>query len=316
MATPSPIPPKRVFTMTRQLTRPRGLSRQLSKALTISAFTLPVALIYFGFVLWPMLQAAVFSTYRWNGLGPLENFTGFSNITRIISDGIFVKALGHNALVIALSICVQLPISLGLALLMNERMRGRAIFRTIFFLPFVLSEVITGLVWGFIYFPNGGLVNTLSSWLFGAKPVAWLAEPGLVLGAVFVVVTWKYFGYHMVLFLAGLQNIPQEINEAARVDGATGAQALRFITIPLLGPTIRLTIYLSVLGSLQIFDLVWVMTNGGPVNASETMATYLYRFGFQRFQLGYGSAVAVLMFILCFSFSLIYQRFVMRRDFA
>jgi raffinose/stachyose/melibiose transport system permease protein len=290
------------------------MTQKLNKSLTIIAFTLPVAVIYFGFVLWPMLQAVVFSLFRWNGLGPLENFAGAGNVTRILGDVVFRKALGHNLLIIALSIGIQLPVSLGLALLMNQHMRGRAVFRTIFFLPFVLSEVITGLVWGFIYFPNGGLVNTITAALFGAPRVAWLAEPNLVLPAVFVVVTWKFFGYHMVLYLAGLQNIPLELNEAAHVDGATGWQVLRFITVPLLGSTIRLTIYLAVLGSLQIFDLVWVMTTGGPVNASETMATYLYRFGFQRFQLGYGSAVAVLMFVLCFSFSLIYQRFVMRRD--
>jgi raffinose/stachyose/melibiose transport system permease protein len=292
------------------------MSQRTSKYFTIIAFTLPVALVYFGLVLWPMIQAAVFSLYRWNGLGPLQNFVGAGNVQRIVGDSLFVKALGHNLLIMLLSIGLQLPISLGLALLMNQRMRGRAIFRTIFFLPFVLSEVITGLVWSFIYFPNGGLVNTISATLFNADAVAWLAEPSLVLYAVFVVITWKYFGYHMVLYLAGLQNIPQELNEAARVDGASGEQILRFITLPLLGSTIRLTLFLAILGSFQIFDLVWVMTNGGPVNASETMATYLFRFGFQRFQLGYGSAVAMVMFVLCFAFSLFYQRYVMRRDLA
>src|SRR5690606_7781989 len=147
------------------------------------------------------------------------------------------------------------------------------------------------------------------------EPTAWLATPNTVLYAVFVVIAWKYFGYHMTLYLAGLQNIPTELEEAAQIDGCSRLQALRYITIPLLGSTIRLTIYLSVLGSLQLFDLVWVMTTGGPVGASDTMATYLYKYGFQRFQLGYGSAIAVIMFAICFGFSLIYQRVVMRRDF-
>jgi len=129
------------------------------------------------------------------------------------------------------------------------------------------------------------------------------------------VITWKFFGFHMILYTAGLQNIPAELEEAAQIDGCNRLQALRYITIPLLGSTIRLTIYLSVLGSLQFFDLIWIMTTGGPVNASDTMATYLYKFGFLRFQLGYGSAVAVIMFVLCFGFSLFYQRVVMRRDF-
>ncbi|NTU84758.1 MAG: sugar ABC transporter permease, partial [Chloroflexales bacterium] len=193
---------------------------------------------------------------------------------------------------------------------------GRALFRTIFFLPFVLSEVITGVIWNFIYRPQGGLINTLFQGVApGLAQTALLADPNTVLYALFVVITWKFFGYHMILYIAGLQNIPVEIEEAAQIDGCSRLQALRYITIPLLGSTIRLTIYLSVLGSLQFFDLIWVMTNGGPVNASDTMATYLYKYGFQRFQLGYGSAVAVIMFLICFGFSLVYQRFVMRRDY-
>jgi raffinose/stachyose/melibiose transport system permease protein len=136
-----------------------------------------------------------------------------------------------------------------------------------------------------------------------------------VLYALFVVITWKFFGYHMILYIAGLQNIPAEIEEAAAIDGCNKLQAMRYITLPLLGSTIRLSVYLSVLGSLQFFDLIWVMTTGGPVGASDTMATYLYKFGFQRFQLGYGSAIAVIMFLICFGFSLVYQRVAMRRDF-
>jgi raffinose/stachyose/melibiose transport system permease protein len=149
----------------------------------------------------------------------------------------------------------------------------------------------------------------------GIGETALLANPNTVLYAVFIVITWKFFGYHMILYIAGLQNIPYELEEAAQIDGCDRLQTLRYITIPLLGSTIRLTIYLSVLGSLQFFTLVWVMTTGGPVNASDTMATYLYKFGFQRFQLGYGSAIAVIMFLICFGFSLVYQRFAMRRDF-
>ena len=127
---------------------------------------------------------------------------------------------------------------------------------------------------------------------------------------------WKEMGWSAIIFLAALAGINPSLYEAAKIDGCGRFQTLRYITIPLLGSTIRLTIYLSVLGSLQIFDLVWVMTTGGPVNASDTMATYLYKFGFQRFQLGYGSSIAVIMFLICFGFSLIYQRMVMRRDFA
>lgn len=283
---------------------------------TIVGFLLPAALLYIGLVIVPVAQAIYYSFFRWNGLGPLQNFTGLTNYTRAFGDRIFLGALGHSVQLVVLSLLIQLPLALGLALLVRGITRGRTIFRTIFFLPFVLSEVVTGVIWAFIYRPRGGLINTLLQGMFpGFAETALLAAPSTVLYALFVVVTWKFFGYHMLLYIAGLQNIPVEVEEAAQIDGCTRFQTLRYITLPLLNSTIRLTIYLSVLGSLQFFDLVWIMTTGGPVNASDTMATYLYKFGFQRFQLGYGSAIAVIMFLICFSFSLVYQRVVMRRNF-
>jgi len=292
----------------------RGI--QLGQVVTIVGFLLPAVIVYVGLVLLPVVQAIYYSFFRWNGLGPLQNFVGLANYMRILSDRVFVGALGHNLQIVALSLLIQLPLALGLALLVGRNLRGRAAFRTIFFMPFVLSEVVTGVIWNFVYLPDGGLVNKLlQSIVPGLAPTAMLANPKTVLYALFVVITWKYFGYHMTLYIAGLQNIPHEIEEAARIDGASGWQVLRYVTIPLLGNTIRLTIYLSVLGALQIFDLVWVMTTGGPVSASDTMATYLYKFGFQRFQLGYGSGIAVIMFLICFGFSLVYQRTAMRRDF-
>jgi raffinose/stachyose/melibiose transport system permease protein len=136
-----------------------------------------------------------------------------------------------------------------------------------------------------------------------------------VLFALFVVITWKYIGFHIILYMAGLQGIPKEYEEAAQLDGASSLRVTRDITLPLLGPTIRLSIFLSALGSLQFFDLIWIMTTGGPVNASHTMATYMYDFGFRRFQLGYGAAVSLIIFTICFGFALLYQRFVMSRDY-
>ena len=282
----------------------------------IIGFLLPAAILYSGLVLLPVIQAIYYSFFRWNGLGPLQNFIGLANYTRLLNDRVFIGALGHNLQLVALSIIIQLPLALGLALLVRGIVRGRATFRTIFFMPFVFSEVVTGVIWNFIYRPDGGLINSLlQSIIPGFHETALLANPNTVLYALFGVITWKFFGYHMILYIAGLQNIPAELEEAAQIDGCGKLQTLRYITIPLLGSTIRLTIYLSVLGSLQFFDLIWVMTTGGPVNASDTMATYLYKFGFQRFQLGYGSAIAVIIFLICFSFSLIYQRVAMRRDF-
>jgi len=295
----------------------RGVRLRAERVFTIILFLLPAAAIYTLLVILPVVQAAYFGFYKWNGLGPATNFVGLDNYVRIVSDEVFQKAIFHNLLLIVLSLVVQLPLALFCAILVGRRLRGRSVFRMIYFLPFVLSEVVSGLICAFIYHPRAGLLNYILSLIFPSfDPPSWLGSPNLlVLFCIFVVITWKYFSYHMILYVAGLQNIPAEIEEAAQIDGATGWQVIRFIIIPLLGPTIRLTIYLSVLGALQIFDLVWIMTQGGPANMSNTMATYMYQFGFLRSQLGYGSSIAVIMFLICFTFSLIYQRWVMRRDF-
>ena len=226
----------------------------------------------------------------------------------------FLASLRHVAVIVALSLLVQLPFALGLAVLLNQRLHGRALLRLLFFLPFVLSEVITAVVWRLLLQPAGMVDRTLELLGLGGAIHEWLADPDIVLYTVFVVVSWKYFGFHMILYLAGLQQIPRELEEAAALDGANKAQIFRHVTLPLLGPTVRISVFLSIIGSLQLFDLVWVMTGGGPVNASNTMAVYMIDRGFERSQFGYGSAVAVIVFFICFVFALAYQRFVLRRD--
>jgi raffinose/stachyose/melibiose transport system permease protein len=293
-----------------------GVGRDRARqALTIAALMIPALVVYVLFVLFPMVRAVWASLYAWNGLGPMEDYLGWDNFSRILSDDVFQMALRHNLVIIVLSLLVQLPFSLFVALLIRDNIPGRAMFRTIFFLPYVLSEVITGVVWTFIYRPQNGLMNEYLSWIIpNYEPGAILADTNRVLYAIFVVISWKFFGFHMILYLAGLQNIPAELEDAARVDGATPLQVLRDVTLPLLGPTVRVSVFFSVLGSLQFFDLIWIMTKGGPVNASNTMATYMYTYGFTRFQLGYGAAASLVIFAICFVFSIAYQRFVMRRD--
>ncbi len=297
------------------LVRRQARGARVRRALTIVALVLPALVVYVLFVLYPMVRAVWFSLYSWNGLGPMDDYVGWDNFERILSDHVFQMALRHNTLIIVLSLVIQLPIALGIALLIRDNIRGRAAFRTIFFLPYVLSEVITGVVWVFIFRPQNGLLNQYLGWIVpGYEPQALLADTNTVMYAIFAVITWKFFGFHMILYIAGLQNIPSDLEDAARLDGATAFQVLKDVTLPLLGPTIRVSVFFSVLGSLQFFDLIWIMTKGGPVNASNTMATYMYTFGFTRFQLGYGAAASLVIFTICFVFSILYQRFVMRRD--
>jgi len=277
-------------------------------------FMLPALGLYGLFVLFPILQAARYSLFDWNGLEPLDQFVGLANFQRALSDPTFLGAVNHNAVLVVLSVAIQIPIAIGLALMLNRRFRGRAILRLIFFAPYVIAEVITAIVWSLLLQPDGLAEHFLTAIGLGGVYAPWLADPDTVLLALFFVITWKYFGFHMILLLAGLQGIPREVEEAAAIDGASRQQAIRHVTLPLLGPTIRVSVFLSIIGSLQLFDLVWVTTRGGPVNASNTMAVYMFDRGFVRFQFGYGSAVAVILFLLCFVVALAYQRWVMRRD--
>jgi raffinose/stachyose/melibiose transport system permease protein len=289
----------------------RSRSAQLA---TVGLFLLPALILYAAFVLVPIVQAAHYSLFDWNGLTPLTDFVGLANYQRALSEPTFIKAITHNGILVVLSLVLQIPFALGVALMLNRRFPGRAVFRLIFFAPYVISEVIAGVVWRLLLQPDGMVDGALTAVGLGSVYHPWLADPDTVLWALFVIISWKYFGFHMILMLAGLQGIPRELEEAAAIDGATRRQALRYVTLPLLGPTIRVSVFLSIIGALQLFDLVWVTTGGGPVDASNTMATYMVDWGFERFQLGYGSAIAVILFVIALIVALAYQRFVLRRD--
>ena len=299
-----------------KLKRVSGAPRSLEDTLLIALFLLPALILFLLFVIYPIFRSIYFSLFDWNGLGPAVDFVGLQNFKDILNDQVFLKALRNVLLIIVFSVGVQLPLALALAVMVGRDLPGRGMFRTIFFMPYVLSEINVAIMWMLLYNPDPdrGLLNAIVVAL-GSGPIGWLSDTSLVLVSIFIALTWKYFGFHMLLYLAGLQNIPQELEEAARIDGANSFQNFFYITLPLLGSTIRTSVYLSVLGSIQQFILVWIMTKGGPVNASETLATYMYRFGFVRFQLGYGSAVAIYMFLFCLIFSLIYQRLTRQPDY-
>jgi raffinose/stachyose/melibiose transport system permease protein len=284
------------------------------KWLTISLFLAPALVVYLVFVIIPIIQAAHFSLYKWNGLGPLEDFIGLANYQVALASDVFWQAVGNNVLVIVLSLLLQIPFSLGLAILLNRRFPGRAIFRLLFFVPYVLSEAITGIVFSLLLQPDALVDSGLKGIGLEGLIQDWLGNTDIVMLTLFVIISWKYFGFHMILLLAGLQGIPREIEEAALIDGAGRRQAFRYVTLPLIGPTLRVSVFLSVIGALQLFDLVWVMTGGGPLTATTTMAVNMFKSGFEEQQMGYGSALAVLLFLCALVVALLYQRFVLRRD--
>lgn len=208
---------------------------------SVALFLLPALVLYGVLVLLPIVQAAWYSLFRWNGLKPLTDFVGLANYEKALSDPVFLGAVSHNILIIVLSLTLQIPFALALALMLNRRFRGRAILRLIFFAPYVISGVITGIVFQLILLPDGLADRALEGAGLEAFIQGWLADPSIVMLTMFFIITWKYFGFHMILLLAGLQGIPRELEEAAAIDGASRWQSIRRITLPLLGPTIRVS---------------------------------------------------------------------------
>jgi raffinose/stachyose/melibiose transport system permease protein len=276
----------------------------------------PPLILFIGFVFVPMIFAIWCSLYNWNGYGPLSDFIGLQNYQGVVTGSVFHQALVHNIIIAVLSVVIQLPISIGLALLLNRRMRGQTALRLAVFTPYVLSQATSAVMWSMLLSHGGPVDSLLKSAGLAALIHFWLASTSLVLYTLFFVVTWQFIGFGIVLLLAGLQGIPPELREAAAIDGASPWQITRRIMLPLLGPTIRIWIFLAVIGSLQLFDIVWIMTLGGPANASQTMLTYLYFNGAERTQFGYGATVSVVPYIISFVFALAYQRYALRRDTA
>ncbi|WP_203581697.1 carbohydrate ABC transporter permease [Microbacterium hibisci] len=304
---PTPARPKR-----------RGSRR---KRLEILLFVSPALILFVGFVILPVVLAAVYSFYnlppafRWENLADSGRFVGFDNYVRALTSPEFQKAIGNTFFILVMSLLVQGPIAIAVALLLNRPLRGRAVFRLLIFVPYVLAEVIAGLAFKLILQPNGAVNAALEAIGLGALTQNWLADPAVALWTIFFVLTWKYIGFAILLFLAGLQGIPDELAEAAQIDGASWWQVQRHITIPLLGPTIRIWAFLSIIGSLQVFDMVWVTVAPAVRRiATETMATYMVQQGQFAGQPGYGSAIAVILFVISLVIALIYQRFALRRD--
>ncbi|MEX0852008.1 MAG: sugar ABC transporter permease [Bauldia sp.] len=275
---------------------------------------LPPALTFFTvFVILPIGEAAWYGFFNWNGLNLLENFVGFENYVQLVGNKVFSRAFVNNLLIIAISLSIQLPLALAMAVLLADRLFGAVGFRMLFFLPYILADVAAGLIWRFMFDGDYGLISQIAQGI-GFAPLHLLADRDWAYVAVLTVIVWKYFGFHMMLYVAGLQSIDRHLYEAAAIDGASSWQRFRFITIPGLAPMIRLSVFFSLLGSLQFFDMIVALTGGGPLNTTHTMVSFLYYFGIGRMRVGFGSAVGVVLFILCATVAFSYKRLFMRDD--
>ncbi len=287
--------------------------QKISK-LTIFLFLLPAILIFSLYMVTPIPLSAYYSLFEWEGFGE-KVFLGLSNWSELIRDQVFQQALGNNLKLVILSMLGQLPIALLLAVFLSQKTRLTDFLKTVYFIPLLVSSVAVATLWSNIYNPNFGLLNMFFQALgFENLFIDYLGSPHLALYSVVVAINWRYIPFYMILFIAAINNIPENLYEAAEVDGASGFKKFFHITLPLLRPTIINAGVLSLVGSLKFFDIVYVLTGGGPSHASELMATYMYKSAFNDFRMGYGSTIALALFIIAFSLSLIFMRITKKGD--
>lgn len=278
---------------------------------TVFLGMLPALVIYIGIALVPIGMSFYYSFFQWDGLSPMK-FLGLDNFVSTLKDGVFWKGVQNNLFMMATGILGQLPLGLFFALLLNRSLRGIKSYRSMLFLPVIISAVIVSLIWGMVFKIESGLLNGLLGLAgLGSWKQDWLGSPRLGMLSVSITYIWQNYGFYMVIFLAALQNISVELKEAAVMDGATGWKHFWYITLPLLKETIWVTLIFAISNSFRVFDLVYVMTAGGPAHNTEVMTIYMYNSAFQNMNFGYGSAVSIL--ILLFSLIAIYAANILTR---
>jgi raffinose/stachyose/melibiose transport system permease protein len=282
-----------------------------SQVKTCLLFLPPALLVFTLFVTWPVVEAAYYSFFNWNGYGAPSKWVALENFLRVWNDPIFHHSLFNNLLIVLVSAFIQVPVALALALLISDKSRSSVVFRAIFFLPYILGEVVAGLIWRYMYDGNYGVVAVVYRW-FGQEAPEVLATEGWATAALLLVIVWKYFGFHMALFVAGRQGIGDDVLEAAKIDGATRWQSTLRIVLPLMRPVAVLSLFFSILGSLQAFAIIVALTDGGPSNSTHSAVSYLYNFGIKRMRVGFGSAIGVTLFVICVLVMVVYKRLFMR----
>lgn len=278
-----------------------------STAAAATVFLFPVMAFLAIFIFYPIIDTFVTSTYKWNGISANKIFIGLDNWKKLIGDDRFWSAFYHNVIIMVLSIVIQIPIGLALATFVNyiSKKKGLArVFKTVWFFPYLMSSVAIGFLFTYALATNGGIVSTVSKW-FGGGNIDLLGNPSTALFTIILIISWQFIPFYMVYCMAGYAGISEDVYEAAIIDGATKGQYFWKVALPLLRPSLVSAAILSMVGSLKYFDLIYVMTNGGPGSSTELMATYMYKYSFSQFNMGYGSAVAGGMFLLITAVALV-----------
>lgn len=277
------------------------------RKLFVGLFIGPALLLILTFSYWPIISTLKYSLNSWNGISKEMTWVGFGNYLRLFEDPNFYNALKNNLLVIAVSLLIQLPLSFITAYLVyivNHKWAELA--KVIFYIPNILSMVMIGLLWRFIYDYQYGTFNSFLKLIrLPGLARVWLTDPKTAIGSILVVIIWVYFGYHCVIHSAGLNSLSVDILEAAKIDGAKGLVMVTKIIIPMISEVIRVTLIISLIGSFQLFDLIWILTGGGPFHKTDVLATYMYNRAFQAREFGYGSSIAVIILVCALCATLI-----------
>ncbi|NDW06950.1 carbohydrate ABC transporter permease [Jiella pacifica] len=284
-----------------------------SGRLTAIALLLPPALILFTlFVILPLTESGYYAFFDWNGYGQPTDYVGLRNFEQMMGHSAFQTAAGNTLKIVAVSLFLQMPLALLLALMIYRRTPTNALFRLVFFVPYILAEVAAGLIWSFVFDGNYGVTASIAQSL-GVDSFFILANRDWAFVAVMTVIVWKYFGFHMMIYIAALQGVSEDLIEAARIEGARRVQIVRYVQVPMIKPAIVVSAFFAIIGALQVFDVIIPLTNGGPSNSTHTIVTYLYTFGLTRLRIGFGSAVGVVLFLVAVLVAVFYQRFAMKR---
>ncbi len=280
----------------------------------VALLALPLT-VFAVLVIWPLASSFYYGFTNWNGFSSDYDFVGLANFTKIYTDDLFRNAIFNTIIWMVAAILLPTLLGLGLALLIDSRIPGGAMFKSIFYLPICLSAIVVGQIWVWIYQPDWGLLNTVIATVRGeAMNFAWLAKPDTALGSVIVAWSWQQTGLSMVIYLAGLTAISEDLLEVCEMDGASTWQRLRLVVIPLLTPATVVVVALSVINSLKGFDILFIMTGGGPFNSSDTLAMHMYNESFKKYLMGYGSAISVVLFLIALTIISIYFRQLKRVD--
>jgi raffinose/stachyose/melibiose transport system permease protein len=286
------------------------MDKVLSDKRAICIFVLPAFLLFTAIILIPIFVSGYYSTLQWDGIGKgiYIGWRNYGELFQANQDG-FKQSTGNAMILAGLSVLVQLPLALFFALTLAKGVKGENFYRTVYFIPVIISTVAIGQLWMKIYHPAYGLLNSFLRGM-GLEGLTreWLGRTDTALWAALVPIVWQYIGYHMLLMYAAAKSIPNEIYEAAKIDGATACATAFRITIPLIMPTLKVCVTFAVIGSLRSFDLIYILTNGGPVHATEMPSTVMFNSIFQKYMYGYGSAISVLIILSCLALTMIIQR--------